>query len=273
LQEVYYSSLATEDYYLDGGEPPGVWLGSGAEALGLSGKVDHEEFHHLFQGYSPDGTKALVKNAGTEGYIIIDKNGQECTVYRKPGWDFTFSAPKSVSVAWSVSEYHVRHSIEQAHTNAIQKAMSYVEGVASFTRTGEGGQKLEQAGLVIAAFEHGTSRKQDPQLHTHAVVLNVSTRAEGGTGALVSYPFYTHKMATGALYRAFLAEGLERIGFQIERDNSSFAIRGIPEALVEEQSKRRQDILSRLEELGLKSPKAAAIAAVDTREVIFLLSL
>ncbi len=110
-----------------------MWLGSGAEALGLYGKVDNEQFHHLFEGYSPNGEKALVKHAGTEGYTFIDKNGQECTVHRKPGWDFTFSAPKSVSVAWSLSDYNVRQSIEKAHHNAIQEAIKYVEGVASFT--------------------------------------------------------------------------------------------------------------------------------------------
>ena len=80
-QESYYQNLAREDYFLVGGEPPGRWLGRGAAALGLTGKIDSNELSALFRGYSPAGKK-LVQNAGKEN--------------RQPGWDLTFSAPKSV---------------------------------------------------------------------------------------------------------------------------------------------------------------------------------
>ena len=65
-QGSYYIDLAREDYYLEGGEPPGRWFGKGANALELSGSVEKEEFRQVLQGYSPDGKNELVQNAGKE---------------------------------------------------------------------------------------------------------------------------------------------------------------------------------------------------------------
>ena len=98
-QGEYYLSLAgVDDYYTAGSEPPGYWLGSGAGALGLAGEVDKEQFRHLLRGLSPDGDRKLVRNADSE---------------RRAGWDLTWSAPKSVSVAWSQADPETRERIEQ----------------------------------------------------------------------------------------------------------------------------------------------------------------
>ena len=83
----YYLQLAREDYYLEGGEPPGRWVGLGAEALSLDGVVDRESLHNLLSGFDPKGREAWVQNPGSND--------------RQSGWDLTFSAPKSVSVLWS----------------------------------------------------------------------------------------------------------------------------------------------------------------------------
>src|SRR5438876_1006009 len=48
----YYLELAREDYYLEGGEPPGNWFGSGADALGLKGVVQKNELRHLLNGFN-----------------------------------------------------------------------------------------------------------------------------------------------------------------------------------------------------------------------------
>ena len=53
----YYSNLASEDYYLSGGEPAGVWAGLGARHLGLTGHVDNEDYRSVFRGYAPDGAE------------------------------------------------------------------------------------------------------------------------------------------------------------------------------------------------------------------------
>ena len=61
-QEDYYLSLAQEGYYLNGGEPKGIFCGSGASVLRLQRTVTAKALHALMLGYSPDGI-ALVRNA------------------------------------------------------------------------------------------------------------------------------------------------------------------------------------------------------------------
>ena len=191
----YYLELAAEDYYLKGGEPPGIWEGKGAEELGLSGEVKAEDLKNILNGYSPDGSKELVQNAGKEN--------------RQSGWDLTFSAPKSVSTAWSQSEGEQRTAFQEAHKEAVKKALNYIENEAVTTRRGQGGTEKEKANIAIATFEHGTSRAQDPSLHTHALVVNAGVRADGSTGSIESRQIFSHKMAAGAVYRAELAKRIE----------------------------------------------------------------
>jgi Ti-type conjugative transfer relaxase TraA len=249
----YYMDLAREDYYTGGGEPPGQWQGQGAEALGLTGKVEAEHLKGLFEGYSPDG-EALVQNAGHEN--------------RHSAWDLTFSAPKSVSVLWSQASPEVRQEIQAAHGEAVKEALSYLESEAASTRRGKAGSEVEPASLVVATFEHGTSRAQDPQLHTHALVLNVAVREDGSTGALETKGIFAHKMAAGALYRAELSAQLEeRLGLTSTKVKSWFEVDHVPESLQEEFSKRRHEIEKVLEEKGTSGAVASKIANLESRQV------
>lgn len=249
----YYLDLAREDYYTEGGEPPGQWYGKGAEALGLTGKVERENLRSLFEGYGPDG-QALVQNAG-------DPN-------RHSAWDLTFSAPKSVSVAWSQASPEIRQEIQAAHSEAVKAALSYLEDEAASTRRGKAGHEKEPAAIVIATFEHGTSRAQDPQLHTHAVVANVAVREDGTTGALETKGIFAHKMAAGALYRAELSAQLEeRLALTSAKEKSCFELDNVPKSLREEFSKRRQEIEKVLEEKGTSGAVASKIANLESREV------
>lgn len=250
----YYLSLAREDYYLDGGEPPGQWHGKGAVRLGLTGVVQATELNRLFEGYHPETGRPLLQNAGKADH--------------QPGWDLTFSAPKSVSVLWSQASPGTRRALEAAQEAAVQAGIDYLEASAAVTRRGRGGAEREPAHLVVATFEHGTSRAQDPQLHTHALVLNVCTRADGSTGTIQSRPLYESKMAAGAVYRAELAHQLEqRLGVTIERRGRLFEIAGVSESLTQEFSKRRAEIQDALREKGYDSAAAAAAATLSTREV------
>lgn len=251
-QATYYLELAREDYYLEGGEPPGRWFGRGAEALRLAGAVEKKELHRLFDGFSPRG-KPLIQNAGD--------------LRHQPGWDLTFSAPKSVSVLWSQADQATRKEIQQAHDAAVKAALSYLEETAAFSRIGKGGHGRVPAGLVVALFDHGTSRALDPQFHTHALLVNVTVRADGTTGTLLSKPIYQHKMATGAIYRAEFAVELERrLGLEIERDKTSFKLSRVPQGIVDFFSKRRAAIEERLSSSGVETAAAAAFATLATRE-------
>jgi len=249
----YYLDLAREDYYLKGGEPLGRWWGRGAESLVGLGNVQREELRSLLNGYSPDGD-ALIQGAGRENH--------------QKGWDHTFSAPKHVSVLWSQADEATRLEIQAAHFEAVKAALSYLEDEAAFTRRGRGGRVLERAALVVALFEHGTSRALDPNLHTHCLLMNVCLREDGTTGTLMSKPLYQAKMTAGALYRAELASQLEkRLGCFCERETegTSFTVMNVPETLCEAFSKRRAEIEQKLTRVGSSSAVAAAFAALDTR--------
>lgn len=249
----YYLALARDDYYLKGGEPPGQWLGEGAKSLRLAGNVDGKALKELLKGYSPDGNEALIQGAGSEKH--------------QPGWDLTFSCPKSVSVLWSQADSAVRNAIQEAQTAAVQEALNYLQEAAAFTRRGKGGHTREETKLVVATFDHGTSRAQDPQLHTHCLILNVGVREDGTTGTILSQPLYAHKLAAGAVYRAELSNQLEkRLGLELTRERTWFEVKGVPESIIGEFSKRREAILHALDDRGASGAKAAAKLTLATRE-------
>lgn len=255
-QASYYLGLAREDYYLEGGEPPGRWYGVGAEALGLRGEVEANDLYNLFGGYSPDGSRSLVQ-----------RQSHDDKATHRPGWDLTFSAPKSVSVLWSQLGEDERQRIQRAHHEAVTKALDYLQDVAALTRRGKGGERMERAGLVVATFEHSTSRALDPQLHTHALVMNIGVREDGTTGTLSSLSLFQTKMAAGALYRMHLSAVLDReLGVPTHQHRTWFEVTGVPEEIIAEFSKRREAIEAELDRRGLDTAEGAAVAAIETRE-------
>nr|WP_303652956.1 MobF family relaxase [Paludisphaera mucosa] len=262
----YYLELSSLNYYSLGGEPPPLWAGTAAKEFGLSGVAEKEHVYRLCAGYDHEaGTRALVRNASNEP----GKSKRE----RNPGHDLTFSAPKTVSLAWSLGDDEMRKAIERAQLSAVKQALAYLEDKAGFSRVGTDGQVLVKCPLLFALFEHGTSRALDPQLHTHALLINLTKHGDGRTTAVDSTYMYHFKMASGALYRAALAENMARLGFDIEQRqlgaSLGFEISGMPKELVEEFSKRRAEIEEKLNlragSLDAASAKYAELIAKETR--------
>lgn len=253
----YYLGLAREDYYTQGGEPSGQWFGKGVSALGLAQIVEPSELYNLFRGYSPNGTIPLVQ---------LQKDAEKAE--HRPGWDFCFSAPKSVSTIWSQSDASKRRLIQDAHEHAVHAALTFIESEGVRTRRGKGGHRIEATGMVAACFEHSTSRALDPQLHTHALIMNVGVRDDGTTGTLSGTHLFApnFKMAAGALYRAELAFRLQGLGLKIDRSDGLFEVIGVSQELMNEFSKRRKDIEAELTRMGMQSAKAAAVATLFTRD-------
>lgn len=255
-QAGYYLGLAREDYYLKGGEPPGQWYGEGATRLGLTGEVLDDHLYNLFKGLSPDGSRELFQLQKHEGKAD-----------HRPGWDLTFSAPKSVSVLWSQSSPKFQRLIQEAHLQAVQAALDYLQETAAVTRRGREGKRFERTNLIAALFEHSTSRALDPQLHTHALIMNLCLRDDGTTGTLSSFSLFQAKMVAGALYRVELSGLLERLGLETEKSHSWFEVSHVSKALVDLFSKRRKAIEEALKVKGMDSPEASAVAAIETRDV------
>ena len=122
------------------------------------------------------------------------------------------------------------------------------------------------AGLLMAKFDHHTSRDLDPQLHTHVFVFNLAPRKDGTWGAIVSRELYKAQKQAGAIYREALAADLERAGYAIERAPSTFRVAAIPRNVERAFSKRRQSIEAAAEAHGYRSPKGMELAALRTRQ-------
>ena len=249
--EDYYCNLAREDYYTKGGEPPGVWYGKGSKAMGLIGIVKVEQLRQTMKGQSPFGS-SMVQGSGDS---------------HRAGWDCTFSAPKSVSVAWAISTIGTRQAIAKAQAKAVESALKFIEQQACHARRGKAGLTEEKvSGIVAACFEHGTSREGDPQLHTHCLLHNLAQRSDGTWGCIESLRLFQWKMAAGAVYRAELASQMKAMGFGIDRDKDSFRLTSIPNVAEKLFSKRRNQILQKLEEKGYSSASASQVATLDTRQ-------
>ena len=247
---------AVEDYYSQGSEStPSRWVGSAAEALALSGPVDREDHLQTLQGFDPRTGEALVQKAGENRRYAID---------------LTFSAPKSVSIAWAVGTEEVKRGIEAAQDRAVEKTLAFIEERMSLGRRGsasEGTITKEHVKLLAAVYRHGSSRELDPQIHSHAMLQNLGLRADGTWGALNEKEIFEWKMALGAVYRAELASEINKnLGFGIEADREYFRMVGIPPELEEEFSKRRTQIEAALASKGLSGGKASEVAALDTRK-------
>ncbi len=247
---------AIEDYYSQGSEAtPSAWLGSAANALGLSGPVNRDDHLKTLQGLDPRSGESLVQGAGPS---------------RKYAVDLTFSAPKSVSIAWAVGDDATRKGIEAAQDRAVEKTFAFIEENFALGRRGsseKGTIVKEKMKLLAAAFRHGSSRELDPQVHTHLMLQNLGLRPDGTWGALNEKELYEWKMALGAVYRSELSSELNKnLGFEIESDREFFRIKGIPAELEEEFSKRRAQIEAALDAKGFSGAKASEIAALDTRK-------
>jgi conjugative relaxase-like TrwC/TraI family protein len=241
-----------EDYYLGGSEPAGEWIGSGLMALGLSGRVDDKPLHRTLAGQHPASGDAL-RSSGRA---------------RVPGFDLTFSAPKSVSVLFGICPDSVRAAIENAHDVAVRDALEHVERASAHGRRGHDGLEVVQGdGLVAAAFRHRTSRAGDPQLHTHVLVANLVRGSDGRWGALDGRRLYAHAKTAGYLYEARLRAELTRtlgVGWTPIR-NGIADVAGVPRPVLRAFSRRRQEIEAELARHGASSAAAAQAAALSTR--------
>jgi conjugative relaxase-like TrwC/TraI family protein len=251
----YYDELAEEDYYNDGGEPPGIWAGKAALLLKLRGEVSTEDYYNIMRGFSPKG-EALCQNAG-------DKH--------RPGFDLCFSPPKSMSVLWARAEPELRRILQQAHHQAVLAAIAHFEAHATMTRRGNAEQGLihEKAlGLVVATYEHSTSRALDPQLHTHALVANIAPRTDGTWGTLESRYLFLWQSSATSCYRAELAFQLRQLGFELEPYQDTFQVVGVPQSVCEHFSTRSKDIRQALDAAGVRSGKSKVgdVLVLDTRE-------
>jgi conjugative relaxase-like TrwC/TraI family protein len=255
-QEYYIRTVATgrEEYYTGSGESPGSWVGEGARRLGLDGDVAPDDLRLVLAGVSPDGE--------------ILTAGRVAETKRVTGFDLTWSAPKSVSLLYGLSDPVISGTVRAVHEDAVTQALRYLERQAFVVRRGAGGERqIGSHGMVAAAFVHRTSRAGDPQLHTHVLVANVAEGQDGTWSAPDARLLYHHARTAGFLYQAALRAGLgEDLGVRFGPVHRGMAeLEGVDKCLLRGFSTRRQEIERLLSVTGSHSARAAEVAALVTR--------
>ena len=199
------------NYYLDSGEPRGIWFGHGAHTLGLTGEVDDDAFLAVMAGMRPDNP---------DGYLGGRYNEKSAR-----GYDVTASAPKSVSILFALGNPSVRAKVVEAHDAAVGAIVGWIEDHAH-TRYRIGGTPamVDAEGIIAAQFRQHTSRALDPQLHTHVVIPNRVKSPDGRWLALDARLIKLDQRTLSALYHATLrAELTASLGVRWEQPERGIA--------------------------------------------------
>lgn len=245
----YFSSA--DDYYAK--EHAGQWQGQGAAALGLDGPIDPALFARMLAGKLPNGEQIQASFDAAENK-------------KRMGLDLTFSAPKSVSMQALIAG---DQAVTEAHDRAVTRALEQVEPLALARKKVQGKTYKERTGnLVIGKFRHELSRAKDPQLHTHAVVLNMTQRKDGKWRALSNEDLFRVHYQVEAIYKAELAKELQALGYEIRLtdDAGAFELGHISREQIEAFSARSKVIEDALAHQG----KTRATATTLDKQIIAL---
>jgi conjugative relaxase-like TrwC/TraI family protein len=226
-EQYFDEHLAQNDYYAAGEIRPGQWIGAGAERLGLKDNVTRDQFRALCENQNPNDGERLTQRSQKEGQ-------------RRVFYDFTCSAPKSVSVlAVTLDDQR----LIEAHEEAAKLAFRELETFAATRIRKKGVENRDRVtgSLVAASFVHDSSRALDPQLHTHFTVFNATfDESERCWKALQARGIYDAIRYGTAVYRNELAKRVQQIGYRIQPAKHGFAIEGVSDGVLTQFSKRAQ---------------------------------
>src|SRR6201988_986669 len=255
-----------QNYWSQRGVIAGEWQGQLAAQLGLAGAVSAEDFGKLSQGQHPRSDEQLVRQRAS--YEYQDGSGKTVkTMEHRAGWDATFSAPKSVSLTALVGG---DDRVREAHRESVRAALEQLE---HYTQARIGGNHAPEttAKFIAAKFEHDTARPVDgyvaPQLHTHAVIFNLTERDNGQPRAIQPQSLFASQQFATAIYQSELTYRLRQLGYEITAGRSGAPeIKGYTQEYLDASSPRSQQIREYLERTGRAGSEAAEIAAHSTRD-------
>ncbi|WP_324826450.1 MobF family relaxase [Qipengyuania zhejiangensis] len=242
------SYFAADNYYTGAdADRSGTWVGKGAERLSLEGRVSAEQFDALLRGELPGGIE--VGNAGQA---------------HRPGTDLTFSLPKSWSLLALVGG---DQRIIDAYREAVIETLRWAEKNAAQTRMGSkaGYGKVATDNLTIGLFQHDTNRNQEPNLHFHAVVANVTQGSDGKWRALRNDKLWSFNTLLNSMTMARFRLAVEKMGYEAGPvgKHGNFEAAGIAREQVMAFSTRREEVLAARRGSGLE---AGIVATLETRK-------
>jgi conjugative relaxase-like TrwC/TraI family protein len=251
----YYQQEFTnskDNYYSEAGEVKGRWSGRLADKWELKGEVTSEQYERLVAGQDPRTGEQLVQSV--KARETVNEFGEKVvTSEHRAGWDATISAPKSVSLAALVGD---DKRVRDAHRESVDEAL---KGFEEYLQARGGGDKpaITTGEMVAAQFEHTSSRPDRingyaaPQLHTHVVVFNMTQTEDGKVRSVQPLELYRRQRYATAIYRAHLAEKLQKLGYEIEVDPRTGApeIKGFSQEYLQESSPRREEVVKEAEQI------------------------
>ncbi len=250
--EKYHSQ---DNYYSQNeGLQNSQWQGQFSEHQNLRGQITKEDWKRACQGQDPQGNELRRKQTNS-----------------RAGWDITLSASKSASLKALIDR---DPNVLEAHRVAVTQTVQYIEQNCIYAQIKDQGQlKREQTQKgQFALFEHDDNRKQEPQLHTHVVILNQTLCQDGKTRTLDSRELFIQKKTIGAYYDHAFAHQLTQKGFDIEwTSDHTFEIKGYRKDQLEAFSGRRQQIREHLAKQNIELERATeaqkTIACLESRPV------
>ena len=231
--------LSVGDYYAENERVRGEWLGKAAALLRLSGTVTRDEFLALCENQHPHSGELLTQRRNT---TRRGKNVDSEIANRRVFYDFTFSPPKSVSIAALVAG---DQRIVRAHTEAVKLALTELEQFAcARVRSGKSNTDRRTGNIAAALFQHDTSRALDPHLHTHSIIFNATHDShEGRWKALQNYEMLGAQKYAENVYYHELARALRGFGYTLVNSaRGDFQLAEISLELCERFSKRHREI-------------------------------
>ena len=239
-EQYFDEHLTHNDYYSQDELRPGRWIGRELERLELKegDVISREAFLAFCDNRHPVTGETLTPRRNRDGK-------------RRLYYDFTCSAPKSVSIL-GVTMNDER--IVDAHQAAARIAIKELEQFAASRVRQDGKNEHRVTGnLVGAEFLHNSSRTLDPQLHTHFVLFNCTY--DGGEQrwkALETFVMHDAIHYGTEVYRNELAKRLHALGYDTERTTKGFEIKGVSPEIRERFSKRSAQIRAAVAELERK---------------------
>jgi conjugative relaxase-like TrwC/TraI family protein len=255
-----------QNYWSQKGEIRGEWQGQLAGRFGLAGAVSAADFARLSQGQHPETGEQLVRQRASYEYQGSDGKTVK-TMEHRAGWDATFSAPKSVSLTALVGG---DDRVRDAHRESVRVGLEQLEQYTQ-ARIGGNHQPETTAKFIAAKFEHDTARPVDgyvaPQLHTHAVIFNITERENRQYRAVQPQSLFASQQFATAVYQSELTYRLRQLGYEITAGRSGAPeIKGYTQEYLDASSPRSQQIREYLQRTGRTGSEAAEIAAHSTRD-------
>jgi conjugative relaxase-like TrwC/TraI family protein len=268
IRELETAGIATADM------PAATTLAaaSGRIADGQDATLDVDVVRRVAAAAGLDPTDLYRGTDGRDRYgEALTHAGAQVDI-RRAGLDVTVSAPKSVSLLYGLSDPDTASQVRDAHNFAVGEVVNYLQRHAATAARGHHGdgqtvRRITTDGLIVAAFDHRSSRAGDPQLHTHLVIPNLVHGGDGRWSAMDTAAIYRHARTASSIYHAVLrGELTRRLGVAWTPVQRGIAeIEAMPPAALTVFAKRSAQIKQAMASRGTTGAKAAQTACLDTR--------